>query len=77
MDKQLLQDLWDQFCAMSSSISDLADDEPFDKEPFASLHEIVGDTDEMKLLRKRLHDAGVKIAEKFHFGGDVNQGGFK
>uniref|UniRef100_A0A6H2A5A0 Uncharacterized protein n=1 Tax=viral metagenome TaxID=1070528 RepID=A0A6H2A5A0_9ZZZZ len=65
--QQLLQDLWDQFCVMVKKIDDLTDDCPINQEPFKSLSELVGDTDEMVQLRKRLYSAGVKGIAGFYY----------
>jgi len=63
----LLQDLWDQFEELVTTIDDLIDDQSVDEEPFKSLREIIIDTGEMVKLRIRLDKAGVQnIGGKFY-----------
>lgn len=63
----LLQKLWNQFCITIQKIDKLTDDQNIDEEPYCSLTEIVGDTEEMKELRQRLYDVGAQNVSGFTY----------
>lgn len=58
--RQLLQELWNEYKTIIDKIADITDDQPFNEEPYILLTELSSDTEQMKALRDKLFDAGIK-----------------